>query len=631
MECGLKLLKTVKVEIMKTLEWFTTLFERKKNSSQYIMLPPKQTRLSNGKSPDSTELKAGEHYFRLLLVEMFLANDRKWLTDWFPIVHTSIKFKFGDQQELLTHIAGESFLNQLGEQKPGRVVSLNYPLTPLLPFNGGSVELNASLIGVAGGNDVLAGLQILGSFSQLLLVPQLSVALAVAMPLADGVAKFVGATKNQMLLGLHQFFASESGGANILRAGYFVVIDTDKKIKPENLFVVDDKLRLGSNIESSVPLSGFDYMLFRIESRDERDDWDSLSGIQAPYKRAIEMLQAGNTEQANAFIKAAIAAAFTAKELTAKVDRRRVIDELEKAYNEARDLFDSIMRGQNAFEVSTDVFKFSNRMKYAEKPSAAAKRGMLSPEIIGLGGLTNHSLIKAESHLSYINDYKTSSLMDFSERETVSKDEEIVTGVENQKESFFFALEGDRVRGNTVLKGSAVDLIFDYAIPKANVITLVTGEQLEAVTRDDATLGLMVSPRGFIFTDKKESGYRQIKISGGKFVDGAVRFQLKAFDAESYEKAFAQVEKEIPENVRGEAETPLYSTGFHITFDVKSVQIYRFFLPVKLADAVSEKDDLLQPLNFDLDMLNKSTKYVTKARRHLEKVISNIITGKEGW
>lgn len=612
---------------MKALEWFTKLLEEKKSSIQYNMLPPERTRLSSGKPTDDTELKAGEHYFRLLLVEMFLANDRKWLTDWFPVVHTAVNFKFGDQRELLTHIAGESFLNQLGRQKPGRVAGLNYPLTPLLPFNGGSIELDAGLIGVAGGNDVLAGLQILGSFSQLLVVPQLSAALAVAMPLADGVAKFIGATENQMLLGLHQSWASESGGANVLRAGYFVVIAADDKIKPQNLFVVDDGLHHGTNIETNTPLTGYDYMLFRIESRDERDDWDSLTAIQKPYERAIEMLQAGNIEQANAFIRTAKAAAFTAKELTAKVDRRRVIDQLQQAYQDANSLFGSVTRGSQAFEDSADSLKLSNLMKNADAPAGTAKKGILLPQIVGLDGLVNHSLKSADRHLSYINNYETRGGTESLELETVEASE---TG-EDQKESFFFALEGDHVRGNTVQKGSAVDLVFDYAVPKGNVISLVTGEKLEAVRRADATLGLMVSPRGFMFTDEKESGYRQIKITDGKFADGAVCFQLTAFDAESYEKAFADLEKELMGTAAENHESPLYSTGFHIAFDVKGVLIYRFFLPAELTDTVTEKDDLVQPLSFDLDKLNQSGEYVTKARRNLNEVVTNILAGKEAW
>jgi len=476
---------------MKTLEWFNNLFEAKKDSIQYSMLPPERTRLTSGKPTDNTELEAGKHYFRLWLVEMFLANDRKWLTDWFPVVHTAVNIKFGDQRELLTHIAGESFLNQLGRQKPGRIVGLNYPLTPLLPFNGGSIELDAGLIGVAGGNSVLAALQILGNFSQLLVVPQLSAALAVAMPLADGVAKFIGATENQMLLGLHQSWASESGGANVLRAGYFVVIAADDKINLQNLFVIDDGLRHGDRIETSTPLTGYDYMLFRIESRDERDDWDSLSAIQKPFERAIEMLQSGNIEQANAFIRTAIAAAFTAKELTTKVDRRRVIDQLQQAYQDANSLFGSVTRGARGFEDFADDFKLSSLMKNAEEPAKAAKKGILPPLIVGLDGLVNHSLKSSDRHLSYINNYETRGGIESLDIKAVETPE---TG-EDQKESFFFNLEGDHVRGNTVQKGSMVDFVFDYAVPKGNVISLVTGEKLEAARRADAALGLMVSPR----------------------------------------------------------------------------------------------------------------------------------------
>jgi hypothetical protein len=616
---------------MKPLEWFEKLWKGTGRSNQYMMLPPEQTRLSSGTQTDNTELKAGEHYFRLLLVEMFLANDRKWLTDWFPVVHTAISFKFGDQQELLTHVAGESFLNQLGQQKPGRIIGLNYPVTPLLPFNGGTIELNSGLVAVAGGNDVLACLQILGSFSQLLLVPQLSAALAVAMPLADGVAKFVGATQNQMFLGLHQSWSSASGGANVLRAGYFVVIAADSKtIVPQNLFVVDDGLRYGNKIESSTPLTDYNYMLFRLERRDERDDWDSLIAIQKPYERAIEMLEAGNIEQADAFIRAAKAAAFTAKELTAKIDRRRVIEQLEKAYQEANNLLGT--RATDAFDVSKEI-KLSNLMKNATRPDKAAKMGTILPEFVGLEGLKNHSIISAESQIDF------SFGLDLLEPSAETSGTDIADNDQELEENFFFALKGKNVRGNSVQKGSEIDLVFDYGIPEDNLVAfvkgkeieLIRGESLDKMRKTDSAVGLMVSPRGFTFTDEKESGYRQIHFKDGKFAEGAVSFHLKAFDSKSYRKAFSISDKEIKETNRDKPESLIYSTGFHIAFDVNGIQVYRFFLPVKLVSRITKKESLVQPLSFDLDKLNESSKYVTQARSDLNEAITKILAGKEAW
>jgi hypothetical protein len=606
---------------MKPLEWFEKLWKGTGRSNQYMVLPPEQTRISTGAQTDFAELKPGEHYFRLLLVEMFLANDRKWLTDWFPVVHTAISFKFGDQQELLTNVAGESFLNRLGQQEPGRVIGLNYPVTPLFPFSGGTIELTSGLVAVAGGNDVLACLQILGSFSQLLLVPQLSAALAIAMPLADGVAKFVGATQNQMLLGLHQLWSGASGGANVLRAGHFVVIAADSKtITPQKLFVVDDELRYGNTIETSTPLTGYDYMLFRLERRDERDDWDSLTSIQKPYERAIEMLEAGNMEQAEAFIRAAKAAAFTAKELTAKVDRRRVIDQLEKAYQEALNLLGTGAAG--AFPASEEV-KLSNLMKNAARPDKVARMGPLLPEFVGLDGLINHSIKSAETQIN------VSLLDDLSEPTVVEKGDEITLDERKHKETFLFALEGNHVKGNTVQKGSEVDLVFDYAVPKIDSDIIIKGKELNKARETDATLGLMVSPRGFTFKDEKESGYRQIQFKDGYLADGTVRFHLKAFDLISYQRAFVDSDSEIKETNQEEFENPIYSTGFHVAFDVNSVQVYRFFLPVKLVDKITEKDRLVQPLSFDLDKLNESSRYATKARIDLNEAVTKILLAKE--
>ena len=367
---------------MGLLDWFQSRW--KSESDKYVYASIKNSNVINdqGGTPSDQPFAAGDHYFRLWLVEMFLENDREWFTSWHPAVHAGISFKFGNSEEVITRVAGASLLPDLSTDNLDRVIGLNYPMTPLVPFNGGTVSLSAGLLAIAGKNDVKSFLKVLGDFSNLLMVPQLSAALTIATPLANGLSELVGATTNNLMLGLQQTWSSGTGGGASLRAGYVaVVLAKDDEIDRDRLWVIDGRLRYGVASGDAKPLTGFNYMLFRLERRDERDDWDSLTAIRDPYNKAIEMLQAGNTEQADAFIRAAKAAAFLAPELTQNVDRRRVVKQIQQRYEEAKDDL-----GAGAFRAAAET-SFSDVMQGAISVTEAKALGSLLPEEVGLEGL----------------------------------------------------------------------------------------------------------------------------------------------------------------------------------------------------------------------------------------------------
>jgi hypothetical protein len=349
---------------------------------KYAVIPSANVITEGGAAADEP-ITAGDHYFRLWLVEMFLAKDREWFTSWHPAVHAAINFKFGDKEQLITRVAGSSLLPDLSIENLDRVVGMNYAMTPLMPFYGGDVELSAGLLAIAGKNDIKSFLKVLGDFSNLLMVPQLSTALAIATPLANGLSALVGATENRLMLGLHQTWTAGTAGAAPLRAGYFAVLLEDQaNIDDDKLWVHNGRLLKGESVAQAKPLRGINYMLFRLERRSERDDWDSLTAIQEPYNKAIEMLRVGNTDQADAYVRAAKAAAFLSNELTRNVDQRRVVMQIQKRYDDAKE-----QMGLGAFLPEEDT-SFSEVMQNAMPIAEAKALGSLLPEDVGLKGLS---------------------------------------------------------------------------------------------------------------------------------------------------------------------------------------------------------------------------------------------------
>lgn len=309
-------------------------------------------------------LKSGEHYFRLWLDEMFLTDERKWFASWQPAVHSAVTFQFGDQEQTITRIAGAAALKDVDDKHLNRVVTQTLKLTDLMPFNGGTIRINAALLAMKGSDDVKALIDVFGEFSKKLAVPQLSLALEVARPLAQGVAAMVGTTDGEMMVGVDTTLADKS-----VRAGSFAIIyATAQEVPPAKLSIIDNALHL-----DGVRLTGRNYMLLRIERVDARDDWEGLAAIREPYQRAIDMLGEDQLEAAQRELKKAITSALKSPDLT-EVDRRVVIDGLRKRYQNAKE-----MLGAGAFAEEADR-SLQAVVSDAIRPAQAAALGAIGEE-----------------------------------------------------------------------------------------------------------------------------------------------------------------------------------------------------------------------------------------------------------
>jgi hypothetical protein len=277
--------------------------------------------------PDSAAevatIKPEEHYFRLWLCEMFLTKSRDWFTNRYPAVNAQVRLAFGTQaKQPFTRVAAPP-KNQLG-----RGVYINYTLTELLPFKGGTVELEAGLLDLKGENSLIAGIKVLESFSQLVSAP-LGQVLSLAEQVTKGVEEVFSGANGQVHLGFHNTYVSGGGGGgNEFKPGYIAVIGATEQQLPQSELTVskDHLLRKGK------PLEGFDYILFRIEGRVKRDDMPS--NIDEPFQEALIAFETGETEKVKGFRDAAIAAALRSPDLT-KTDRRRVIDGIKKGLADA--------------------------------------------------------------------------------------------------------------------------------------------------------------------------------------------------------------------------------------------------------------------------------------------------------
>jgi hypothetical protein len=300
-------------------------FNRSADAFVLAPLPPE------GGAPQP--LKAYEHYLQVTLCEMFLAKRVSWLRTWFPAVHAEVRLPFADRPSVTFSRVVRPADDSLGEG-----VLLNYELTPLVPFSGGTVEIDAALFGLLAQDNLKAGVALLQTFSGLI-APPLGQALTVATTLATGARDFLARADGDVHLALHQSLSSEGGaGGNPLRPGYLaVVLAPEQVVDPARLCVSGDRLHLrAAAAAASQPFTSHDFMLLRIDGRTERDNWRSPELLQA-RQRAIDALRRGDADAAAEQRGVALAAVLTSYDLTA-ADQRRLAQAIKREWQELSEL-----------------------------------------------------------------------------------------------------------------------------------------------------------------------------------------------------------------------------------------------------------------------------------------------------
>ena len=245
-------------------------------------------------------IAAGSGYFRVWAVEMRI-NPGTWLVNYYPVLHSVVGFDYGGKRIELTRVTSLESLKSStkGEIEMGKVVALNFLLTDLVPFNGGTVEISAGLLAMKEKDKIQAAIKIVSDFSSLLAVPQLTAALSIVQPLANNVEQLVGLGANQFRLGYHNTFTSaQGGGSNDLRPQYIAIIATrsednvsrtgaDHWVDKDHLYFIDPDPNSANKI-MDIPR---DYILLRVEVRRSRyQEWTNLMDLNEAFMEAMKLL-----------------------------------------------------------------------------------------------------------------------------------------------------------------------------------------------------------------------------------------------------------------------------------------------------------------------------------------------------
>ncbi len=217
--------------------------------------------------PGSLPVWPAQGYVRLWLAEGFLARARGWGQDRFPVLHAGAALNFGTAGQ----VAFTSFTRPtVSWAAPGDQV--DFPITPLLPFNGGIVELEAAVYEATAGGPLGTAVRLVSGFAELL-GPPLATAASVASAVSTGLDTLIGDSGDQPVLGVHYALTSPGGGGQPLRAGHLAVVRAAPGSLPGELTIdADGRLALLAG-GATRRLTGVDYLVVRVETRTEHDVW----------------------------------------------------------------------------------------------------------------------------------------------------------------------------------------------------------------------------------------------------------------------------------------------------------------------------------------------------------------------
>jgi hypothetical protein len=266
-------------------------------------------------TPDGEMLVPNAGYLRLWLAQGFLAQQRTWGTDRFPALHGGVALNFlgGPQATFTTFTRPPEAWKTPGAQ-------LDFRITALLPYTGGTVEVEAALYQASSDGPLGTAAQLIGGLAPLM-GPPLSTAVALAGRVSEGLDGVLAAGGDDPVLGVHWSMVAAGGGGNVLRPGHLAVIGAPADRLGGTPVIENGRLHLQT--QGGVrQLTGVDYLVLWVECREERDDW-RLPELDALIRAAGEDLIRGHEESYSERRIEAITRAWNSADLTPP-DRRRV-------------------------------------------------------------------------------------------------------------------------------------------------------------------------------------------------------------------------------------------------------------------------------------------------------------------
>lgn len=253
-------------------KFFDKVKHRPTQVSAYI--PIEENHVENGKDL-GTNFESGQHYFRAVVSEMFLADSRAWFREYDPIVYSAVEFNYDRSQQEEPKVIGPELLGN-NASTPLGTLFLNTPVTGLHPFVGGDFTFTLILYRAQKSNHLS---NLLTMVEKVVSVANPSIAMAnylgVANVIMDGLELILGTHQTDPIIAVRDTVTLSMNGG--FKPGYYALINApEEKVDRKMLWVKSSRLCIGDTLRASEPYRNHDFILFRIIQYTERDDIRTL-------------------------------------------------------------------------------------------------------------------------------------------------------------------------------------------------------------------------------------------------------------------------------------------------------------------------------------------------------------------
>jgi hypothetical protein len=228
------------------------------------------------REPLGPPFRAKQHYFQIVVNEMFLSRDREWFVYYDPMTFVSSSYLYGAQEETLPFVVGPAMLRHFEQEVPEGMIYQSTPVSGLHPYQGGPLTLTIVLNKVQRENNADRLLQVVEGVSSAVVPSTAFTAyLAIAKTVVDGIEAILGLDQTEPVAGYRMTVNPDIG--DLLEPSYFALIDEDEtKLVSDHFWVLNNRLYCGEDEATSQPYRGRDFVLFSIAQGTMRSDEHAL-------------------------------------------------------------------------------------------------------------------------------------------------------------------------------------------------------------------------------------------------------------------------------------------------------------------------------------------------------------------
>ena len=241
----------------------------------HFPIPSERVEEDGGQPAAGQPFTARQHYFQVVLNEMYLANSREWHKQYEPMVFVAASYIYDTSEQTSPFVVGPALLQRFGQELPSGMIYENVPVTGLHPYQGGAVTLTVLLTALERQNnadrllDVVE--QVAGAISPSV---AFTTYLKLAEPVMRGVESLFGLDETRPILGYHASANPDIGQRFVPE--YFALIDVDEAtVDPERFHVRGSRLYADGEA-GLAPYRADDFVLFKVTQGTQRSDEQTL-------------------------------------------------------------------------------------------------------------------------------------------------------------------------------------------------------------------------------------------------------------------------------------------------------------------------------------------------------------------